>query len=120
MADLQNHLNETKDMLPSIVMPSRDFLIGVLYGYNVGRKEIEKNPVPTIDDRPVTNNDFYLGYWLEFECIKCGRHFGYDNPNHIPTVNLICESKDCGNKVIVYGVGDPKAWKIGGIKFVNY
>jgi hypothetical protein len=104
---------------PTIIMPSRDFLIGVLYGYNTGRKQIELNPVPTRNDRPLTNEDFYLGYWLEFECCKCGRHYGFDNPNHLPMENLVCESEDCNNHVIVYGIGDPKVWKIGQIKFVN-
>ena len=110
--------NNLINVIPIIVMPSKDFLIGVLYGFNAARKRIEENPQPIINNREVQSEDFFLGYWLEFSCPRCGRYYAYDNPNDIPSHNLVCETPNCGNHVIIYGFGDPKVWRLGNISLV--
>jgi len=110
-------MEEEKIIHPTVIVPDRLFLIGALYGFNAGRKAVEKNPQPFVRDHEVTNEDFYLGSWFEISCNKCGRHYTYDNPNDIPNKNLMCETDDCDNCIIFYGMGDVSKWRIGSIKF---
>ena len=108
---------------PTIVVPDRLFLIGVIYGFNAGRKTSEPperaaQPIfsnnPNDPKRVATNSDVYLGSWLQIDCIKCGHLFSFDNPNEIPQEALTCPT--CTNIVILYGSLDPQQWRIGPIK----
>jgi hypothetical protein len=109
--------NKILEVHPTIIMPNRDFLIGFIYGFNSGRKfQNDLKPVPPIaDDHEASRNDFYLGYWLECDCIKCKRRYCFNSPVELPTENLICETENCGNHIIVYGVNDSKQCKLGKI-----
>jgi hypothetical protein len=107
-------------VFPSIIMPNRDFLIGALYGFNVAKKMYGENhpEIMGVGDSEIPKDHFFIGYWLELTCTKCKRLYCYDNPNDVPTKNLVCETSDCGNHIIVYNVGDPKSWRIGSFTFV--
>jgi len=110
-------MNE-KVVTPTVMVPNRTFLVGALYGFNAGRKTSNDGEItPYAGDHEATNDDFYLGSWFEVSCIKCGRHYTFDNPNEIPEDNLICDTDDCDNHIIFYGVYESDRWKIGQIKF---
>ena len=102
---------------PTVIIPNRVFLVGALYGFNAGRKAVEKAPKDYFNGHEVDGKDFYLGSWFEVECSKCGRHYTFDNPNEIPEENLICETDSCNNHVILYGILEPDKWRVGNIKF---
>lgn len=106
------------EIAPTVIMPNRIFLVGVLYGFNAGRRAIEKEPQPYFNGHEATNEDVYLGSWFEVTCNKCQRLYTYDDPNDIPENNLICETEDCRNHIIFYGVMDPRQWRCGKIKFI--
>lgn len=106
-----------------IVMPSKAFLIGALYGFNAARRRLEQNPQPLYNNQQATNQDIFLGSWLEITCAKCGCLYTFDNPNEIPEGHLTCTGKDsndqsCNNLLIYYGVVDSNLWRIGPITFV--
>jgi len=107
------------NIYPSVIMPHRLFLVGAIYGYNVGRKSVTQDGdiKPIFNGHEATGEDFYLGSWLEINCHKCDRKYTFDGPNDIPDKNLVCETEGCGNHIIAYGSTNPQEWKIGFIKF---
>ena len=103
--------SEQVKIFPNIIIPTKDFLVGSICGFNAAKKKYHKT------EPEVSGNSQYIGYWLEISCHKCGRFYSFDSPNDLPTENLICETKDCGNYLIVYGIQDIKFWRIGPIEF---
>jgi len=113
---------KTLAITPSIIVPDKNFLIGAVYGMNAARRMLEENPQPIV---PQEINEFgeqqdglYLGHWLELTCGKCGALYTFDDPNLLPEENLKCTIEGCDNHVIVYGIGDPRIWMIGQVKFI--
>lgn len=109
------------EVSPCVVVPSRSFLVGALYGMNAARKRLEDNPQALVGNEEITgdiDDKLYLGHWLELHCGKCGALYTFDDANHIPATNLICSLRNCGNHIIVYGISDPKVWRIGEMTFV--
>jgi hypothetical protein len=114
----ENSLSKMIKISPCIVALDKSFLVGAIYGLNAARKRLEENPLPLIGKEEINEDEeqpLYLGHWLELTCAKCGCLYPFSNPNEIPITNLICR---CGNHIIVYGVGDPKMWRIGEIILV--
>lgn len=111
------------EIAPCVIVPDKHFLIGAIYGFNAARKRLEQNPQPlfTQDEntmKEATNQDIYLGSWLEITCAKCGCLYTFDNPNDIPYENMKCTNKECDNFLIIYGIVEPQLWRIGQITFV--
>jgi len=104
-------------LAPNVVMPNRDFFIGVMFGFNLARKRVEENPQPLFGDKEATNKDFYFGSWLELTCAKCGRHYIFNGPNDVLDNNLQCETEECENVIILYGVSQVNLWRIGSLTF---
>ena len=109
--------NNNPEISPNIIMPNRDFFIGVMFGFNLARKRIEKDPQPLFDGKEAKNNDFYLGSWLELTCAKCKRFYKFDGPNDIPDTNLNCQTDKCDNIIILYGVVQSNLWRVGNLIF---
>jgi len=101
------------EVVPTIIMPNKDFLVGVLYGFNAAKKLYNVSQPYTSDQQ-----SFRIGYWLELTCAKCQRTYCYDDPNLIPSTNLICETENCKNHIIVYNVHASADWKLGSINFI--
>jgi len=111
---------KTVDIYPSIVVPDRSFLIGAIYGFNAARKRLEENPQPLLGKEEIDDEEpkgIYLGNWLELTCGKCGALYTITEPNELPNSNLICNLKECGNHLIIYGILEPKLWRIGDVTF---
>lgn len=116
-------MSDKRLISPSIVAPSRPFLIGAVLGYNAARKKTVAKPAPMISSdkepaREVKNEDLYIGGWLEVKCAFCGNLYSFSHPNEVPEKTLQCNNEDCNNILILYGVEDHKKWKIGGIKLL--
>lgn len=108
------------EVSPCIIVPDRSFLIGAIYGLNAARRRLEENPQPLIGKEEINEDieqSIYTGSWLELHCAKCGAFYPINDPNELPITNLICSMKNCDNHLIVYGIGDPKLWRIGEITF---
>ena len=110
-----------RDVFPNVIMPNQSFFIGALLGFNAGRR-FEKNgedlePVygNSVEDLKNTSDSDYFGYFFETSCSKCGRKYCYDNLNEIPQQTLECETEECDNIVILYGVNESNLWRIGPI-----
>ena len=118
---MDNNNPEEIQIAPNIIIPNKMFLVGALYGFNAARKRIEENPQPLFGDgkevHEANNNDLFLGSWLELTCAKCGRLYTFEGPNEIPEENLKCDTIDCDNVVILYGVIETNLWRIGSITF---
>ena len=110
--------------IPVVVVPSRDFLVGALFGFIAARNRLEENVQPLVSDqesntlREVKNEDFSLGSWFEITCNKCDMFYVFNEPNELPLETMKCTNKDCDNVLIVYGISDPRHWRIGQMKFV--
>ena len=100
---------------PNVIMPNRDFFIGAMLGFNAARKRIEKNPQPLFGVKEATSKDLYLGSWLELTCSKCNRLHTFDEPNEIPANNYKCQTEDCDNIIIIYGIVESNLWRVGEI-----
>lgn len=108
------------DVTPSIVMPNKDFLIGAIFGINVMRRPPETNPPnPTVPAETAKLSEPLMGHWLEVNCERCKRFYGFDHPNDVPAKTLVCDTPGCGNHIIIYGVPEPKDWRLGPIVFVK-
>jgi len=108
---------EEKKLAPNVIMPNKDIFIGAMLGFNVARKRLEENPQPLYNGKDATNEDIYLGSWLELTCSKCNRLYVFDNLNEIPNDNLHCQTEGCDNIIILYGIVDISLWRIGNITF---
>ena len=104
------------EISPNIIMPTKDFLVGVIYGFNLAKKTYNFTN-PEVGQKENGSTNFFIGYWLELSCAKCGRLYCYDSPNDLPATNLICETLGCGNHIIAYNVSDSRLWKIGHLTF---
>jgi len=109
-------MTEEIEVAPNIIIPNRDFLVGSIYGFNLAKK-MHGVTNPEVSQTKEGETNFFIGYWLEISCIKCKRMYCFEGPNDLPLSNLICETPDCGNHLIVYNVADSKLWKIGHLKF---
>ena len=109
--------NEAVNLSPNVIMPNRDFFIGIMFGFNLARKRIEKNPQPLFNGKEAENKDFYLGGWLELTCAKCNRFYKFDSPNDIPDTDLHCTTEGCNNVLILYGITKLNLWRIGNLTF---
>lgn len=112
-----------RDIAPGIIVPNRDFLVGAMYGFNAARRRLEENPQPLFGSEiagmdEVSNEDFYLGSWLEITCSKCGMLYTFNGPNDLTPTNLECTNKECDNIIILYGNIYPEQWRIGAITFI--
>jgi hypothetical protein len=103
---------------PNIIATNKDFLIGIIYGFNAARKRLEQNVKPLFNNKEATNKDFYLGSWLELTCFKCGHLYTFDNSNELPSETMKCIQEGCNNIIILYGITQPNMWRIGEITFV--
>ena len=118
-------MSEEQRICPGIVVPNKIFLVGFIYGLNVARERLEDNVQPLFSDmeenemKPASNQDFYLGSWLEVTCGKCGMLYTFDGPNDLPFESLNCSNKDCDNILIYYGVLDPMLWRVGEFKIIK-
>ncbi len=112
-------MNDFKEpqLAPNVVMPNRDFFIGVMFGFTAARKRLEEDPQPLYANKEATNEDTYLGSWLELTCAKCGRLHIFDNPNEILPNNYECQTEDCDNIIIFYGILESNLWRVGDITF---
>ena len=110
-----------REINPAVIVPNRDFLVGVLYGFNAARKRFENDIKPLYSKNGIMkdaeNEDFYLGYWLEITCGKCGTLYTFDNPNELPIESLKCSNKECDNILILYNINKSECWRIGNITF---
>ena len=105
--------DQDSQLAPNVVMPNRDFFIGIVLGFNMARHRLEKNPQPLYGDKEATNEDMYLGSWLELTCTKCNRLYTFESPNEIPDTHLGCQTEGCDNIIIIYGIAESNLWRIG-------
>jgi len=111
-----------REVMPTIIVPDRSFLVGSIHGLNAGRRLEKGNDIQPIVTETQGNNANeikhvpYMGYFLHCTCSKCGYMFAWDDPNDIPEESLECGNDECDNIVILYGVGNSNLWRIGTIK----
>lgn len=108
---------------PSVMMPDRMFLLGIIYGINVGRR-LDLQPGEKLSEEPIfmgdesTKEDFqsmYHGSLLHFDCAHCGRVYAYNHPNEVPEHTLKCDTEGCNNIVVLYGIVEFSRMRLGNV-----
>ena len=108
-------MSEKIVVMPNIILYDKHILIGYLLGFNSARKRLEESPKPIFNNRDLSEDDFFIGYLLELTCAKCGRLHTFNDFVEIPIENYECQSEDCDNIIILYGVDDVAKWRVGNI-----
>jgi len=121
-------LGNRREITPCIIMLDRSFLLGVIYGIDLGRRisiptDPNKGRVEPIymgnEDKREDFDAMYHGSLLQLDCAHCGRIYTFDDPREIPSQNLICDTDGCGNVLILYGVPDIAQMRIGNQRLVG-
>ena len=108
-------MEEKIEIAPNIILYDKHILVGYLLGFNAARKRLEDSPKPVYNNKEISTEDFYLGYFLELTCAKCGRLYTFNDVNELPNETLKCQTEDCNNIIILYGIDDITKWRVGNI-----